>query len=471
MSIDAVRLRNFRGFRDAQIDLKPLTVLLGPNSSGKSSFGHALSAMAHAHWAAIGSGQATLSPRGRNAEDWPVDLGEYRDLRTDGVNERVYIDLLTETGWVSFGFGKMRELPDLRLSYIRHPVAAESASSGRAGGKLISLDPRFGSKAGKNLGIRVSLQTNAIELIRQNEVFWKDVDGYETQVALDGLVLNTAFHAGGTAFTLSHSSRQSLRVFLDTMRYLRGVRERPLRAYKTGEAPRQQMGYSGEFAASVYYSSRKQVVEYGSPPPVERSLEGKATRAKWTRRKEPLEAALGHWLHHLRIGESADPRKSRRHPGEISLRLGIQSSVPRRDITEVGFGVSQVFPLLLQGLLLAPDALFVVDLPEAHLHPNPQAALADFFCALALSGRRCLVETHSEMFFHQLRLRAATNSELAEKIGVYFIDRPDEDGLCNVPNRVGLALEDEIHWPRGFLDEAWKLETLIKSVRAARSEE
>jgi predicted ATPase len=471
MSIDAVRLRNFRGFKDAQIQLKPLTVLLGPNSSGKSSFGHALSAMAHAHWAAIGSGQATLSPRGRNSEDWPVDLGEYKDLRTDGVHDRVYIDLLTETGWVSFGFGKIRELPDLRLSYIRHPAATESASSGRGGGKLVSLDPTIGSKAGRSLGIEVSFETNAIELIRQNEVFWKDTHGYETQVALDGLVLNTAFHAGGTAFTLSHPSRQSLRDFLDTLRYLRGVRERPLRAYRTGEASRQQMGYSGEFATSVYYSNRKKVVQYSAPIAVEKSVARKAAKGHWTRRKEPLETALGRWLHHLGIGESADPRKSRRHPGELTLRLGLQSAVPQRDITEVGFGVSQVFPLLVQGLLLEPNALFVVDLPEAHLHPNPQAALADFFCSIALSGRRCLVETHSEMFFHQLRLRAATNSELAEKIAVYFIDRPDSNGLCNPPNRVGLSLEDEVQWPVGFLDQAWKLETLIKQAREARTEE
>ena len=49
MNIRAIRLQNFRGFRDACIELKPLTVLLGPNSSGKSSFGQALAAMAHAH--------------------------------------------------------------------------------------------------------------------------------------------------------------------------------------------------------------------------------------------------------------------------------------------------------------------------------------------------------------------------------------------------------------------------------------
>jgi hypothetical protein len=59
MSLDAIRLENSRGFRSASIELKPLTVLLGENSSGKSSFGRAMAAMAHAHHYQASSTQAT----------------------------------------------------------------------------------------------------------------------------------------------------------------------------------------------------------------------------------------------------------------------------------------------------------------------------------------------------------------------------------------------------------------------------
>jgi predicted ATPase len=62
MSLDEIRLENFRGYSNASIVLKPLTVLLGANSSGKSSFGNAMAAMAHTHYLHGSSSQANLTP-------------------------------------------------------------------------------------------------------------------------------------------------------------------------------------------------------------------------------------------------------------------------------------------------------------------------------------------------------------------------------------------------------------------------
>jgi predicted ATPase len=108
-----------------------------------------------------------------------------------------------------------------------------------------------------------------------------------------------------------------------------------------------------------------------------------------------------------------------------------------------------------------------VDLPEAHLHPQPQSDLADFFCSLALSGRKCLVETHSEMFFHRLRLRAALHPELMDQIAVYFVDQPREGSCCR-PRPIGLGYDDELTWPVGFFQEGWESETKINAVRQSR---
>jgi predicted ATPase len=138
----------------------------------------------------------------------------------------------------------------------------------------------------------------------------------------------------------------------------------------------------------------------------------------------------------------------------------------RHDITEIGFGVSQIVPVIVAGLLQPIGSWYAVDLPEAHLHPRPQAAIADFFCSLALSGRSMLVETHSEMFVHRLRLRAAMNPSLMDRIAVYFIDRPTSKG-CASPRSVGLSFEEELTWPEGFLQEAWETETQISAIREA----
>jgi predicted ATPase len=94
--------------------------------------------------------------------------------------------------------------------------------------------------------------------------------------------------------------------------------------------------------------------------------------------------------------------------------------------------------------------------------------LADFFCSLALSNRFSLVETHSEMFFHRLRLRAEMDEKLARSIAVYFIDKP-KGGYCCNPRNVELSLDKQFTWPVGFFQEAWETESQIEIVRRART--
>ena len=96
-----------------------------------------------------------------------------------------------------------------------------------------------------------------------------------------------------------------------------------------------------------------------------------------------------------------------------------------------------------------------------------QSTTDDVLDGMNLSGKRVLVETHSEMFFHWLRLRAEMNEELAENIAVYFIDRPGLKG-CEAPQPVGLVGKSQLHWPIGFFEEAWDIESRIRAIREAR---
>jgi predicted ATPase len=77
------------------------------------------------------------------------------------------------------------------------------------------------------------------------------------------------------------------------------------------------------------------------------------------------------------------------------------------NIADVGYGVSQVLPVLVQGMLMQPGGIYMVQQPEIHLHPDAQAGLADFFLYLASRGIRTIVETHSEYFLIRLRRRLA----------------------------------------------------------------
>lgn len=93
-------------------------------------------------------------------------------------------------------------------------------------------------------------------------------------------------------------------------------------------------------------------------------------------------------------------------PFQLQVRkLGKRSKGPRRNIIDVGYGVSQVLPVVTE--LLRPNGpqMFLLQQPEVHLHPSAQAALGGLFCAVAgRRGRQIIVETHSDHLIDRIRM-------------------------------------------------------------------
>ena len=77
---------------------------------------------------------------------------------------------------------------------------------------------------------------------------------------------------------------------------------------------------------------------------------------------------------------------------------------PYHNLTDVGYGVSQVLPILTE--LLRDDAspMFLLQQPEVHLHPSAQAALGSLFCQIAGPERQLVVETHSDHLMDRVRM-------------------------------------------------------------------
>ena len=77
---------------------------------------------------------------------------------------------------------------------------------------------------------------------------------------------------------------------------------------------------------------------------------------------------------------------------------------PQRNLIDVGYGVSQSLPVVTE--LLRDDAppLFLMQQPEVHLHPSAQAALGSLFCQIAGPERQLVVETHSDHLLDRVRM-------------------------------------------------------------------
>ncbi|HRQ44829.1 MAG TPA: DUF3696 domain-containing protein [Candidatus Goldiibacteriota bacterium] len=126
------------------------------------------------------------------------------------------------------------------------------------------------------------------------------------------------------------------------------------------------------------------------------------------------------------------------------------------DLIDVGFGYSQVLPILIQGIALEEGETLIIEQPELHLHPEMQMHLADFFIDLIKRGKKIIIETHSEHIINRIvrRMLEDKDNKIKDQTSIYFIENASAadganfkeielDGDCGIKN-----------WPDGFFDQA-----------------
>lgn len=100
--------------------------------------------------------------------------------------------------------------------------------------------------------------------------------------------------------------------------------------------------------------------------------------------------------------------------GQDIVRLNISG----HNIVDVGFGVSQILPIITQGLNMQKEETFILEQPEIHLHPKMQMKMADFILSLALSEKNVIAETHSDHIINRLCRRIMENEELRNIVNI-----------------------------------------------------
>ncbi len=157
--------------------------------------------------------------------------------------------------------------------------------------------------------------------------------------------------------------------------------------------------------------------------------------------------------------------------GHISIRMKESGSVKEFNLADMGFGFSQILPILTQlwvlvyhrhreyisRLGLVPTT-FAVEQPELHLHPSLQARLADAFLDAIKAAKnlgielKLIIETHSETMVNRFGHRVANQDIAPEEINIVLFERKGPNVSAQV--RVGEYDRDGFltNWPFGFFE-------------------
>ena len=94
------------------------------------------------------------------------------------------------------------------------------------------------------------------------------------------------------------------------------------------------------------------------------------------------------------------------------------------NLTDVGYGVSQALPVVVESTRSSKDQMLLLQQPEVHLHPRAQAALGSFFATLvAAEGKQLVVETHSDYLIDRVRQEVAKGTLSPDLVSVLFFEQ------------------------------------------------
>ncbi|MCU0497865.1 MAG: AAA family ATPase, partial [Anaerolineae bacterium] len=172
---------------------------------------------------------------------------------------------------------------------------------------------------------------------------------------------------------------------------------------------------------------------------------------EWTNHPDtsPL-ATLIAWLTRLGIAKAIKTQ----FKYDVEIEILISRSLNQDDdqlvnIADVGVGVSQVLPILVALLIAEPGQLVYIEQPELHLHPRAQHQLAEFLAEAAKRGVRVVIETHSDILLLGIQTQVAKQAIAPDQVILHWFER-DQDGMSKITTRELDAEGAYGDWPEDF---------------------
>lgn len=408
--IKQLRIQNFKAWKDTgTIHMAPISLFFGANSSGKSSIGQFL--MMLKQTVESPDRRAVFYPGGKNSA---VQLGSYQEMVFNRDPKKAiafdYRWSLSETlkikdplsGQIFSGdvlsFHAKVGLVDkdqhtLVLDQLKYELLEDDESR-----LSIGMERKSDTKS--------EYKVDAINytLKRKRGRAWYPGAPVRFYGFPDEVV---AYHQNADfvqALNLRHEK------LFRSLCYLGPLRTKAERLYSwTGIEP-ESVGYAGENTVAAILAARNRKISLG-----------------YKRQAKPFEEIIALKLREMGLIEEfkVNPISEQRQEYEVKIRA--KGSTNWVDLPDVGFGISQVLPVLVQCFYAPAGSIILMEQPEIHLHPSAQSALADVMIDVISSREngadraiQLVIETHSEHFLRRLQRRIAEDAVHQEKVSAYF---------------------------------------------------
>ncbi len=462
-------VRNFKTFGDERqtANLSKLNLIYGPNSGGKSSLIQALLLLKQSRrddleaYYPIREPSGKLRPRGEF-----VDLGSFSALLHKHDLERELEITLSYTGYgltregISTG-GPVQASMKFSPNRIDTPtdIVGMTYKIFHDDKKLLDGTWQPGTTSnGSTVNNRLSMMDIDIPahlvaishacflpypympgFIPELGVNWAEASSRKEVVELVQMLENRS-DPELLQRLKSINSHQSYDNVLDAITYLGPLRSHPQRVYTVSRRARLSTGVRGEFMPDFLYDTPSTVDNVN----------------QWFER-------FG-IPHRLSVNTFGDPELAGEY---VSLALVDKNTNTRMTLADVGFGVNQILPVIVEGLS-APltgaafyfrpyNSILCVEQPEIHLHPRLQAEIADLMIETSSGkwGKQWIVESHSELLVRRIQRRIAEGKLDPSDVSVIYVDPQDDEG-----SRIEFLQLDENgefidDWPRGFFEEGY----------------
>jgi energy-coupling factor transporter ATP-binding protein EcfA2 len=404
-----LRLHNFKAWKaTGDIDLKPVTMLLGTNSSGKSTLIQSLLLLK----------QTVLSP------DRTVHLNlggdEINDLFHFGGFEDVLHQGVEGPRQFSIGFDFKREGGD-RVSSGKFDCDYGQTSSGSVA--IQTLDLRTAERRFR--AIRRDKGAFSIVVDEESQPRFKGRNyAPERSIAFSADAIADLNQDGPIVEDLSLAIRREL----ESISYLGPLRRKPERDYAWNKTKPGAVGIDGRSAVDALLASAL--------------LKGDE--------QNYIVNGVSQWLARMKVADKLEVRQQgRSNRYELIVHRGGVAC----NLRDVGIGVSQVLPVLVVAYFAPPGSTIVLEEPEIHLHPLAQSVLAELFVNISQTRKvQFIVETHSEHLFRRMQTLIARQEVKPDDTAMYFVER---DGKAAKLRALEMDAYGRVkNWPEGFFGDA-----------------